>query len=116
MPLPIAAVSQAAWSDEKHVTENRSLYQAKFAIAKNKFSNRFGFRIPEGGFFLWLDVEDGINAATVLWQKAGVKVLPGEYLSKKTSSSNPGKRFIRVALVNDFATTSDALDRIANTL
>lgn len=116
MPLPIAAVSEAAWSDEDHVIENRTLYREKFALAKSKFSNRFGFSLPQGGFFLWLEVEDGINAATELWQKAGVKVLPGEYLTKKTSSNNPGKRFIRVALVNDFATTSDALDRIANTL
>lgn len=116
LPLPIAAVSQAAWSDEVHVEENRFLYRQKFDAARARLSNRFGFRIPDGGFFLWLEVEDGVQAALRLWREAGVKVLPGEYLAKETSSGNPAKRFIRVALVNDFATTSGALDRLTQTL
>ena len=116
LPLPIAAVSEAAWRDEEHVRENRALYSAKFELAKNILSNRFGFRIPDGGFFLWLDVGDGVEAATRLWREVGVKVLPGEYLAKETSSGNPGKCFIRVALVNDFATTNDALHSLAQTL
>ena len=116
LPLPIAAVSEAAWSDEKHVEENRNLYRQKFEAARTRLSNRFGFRIPEGGFFLWLDVEDGTSAAMRLWREAGVKVLPGEFLAKESSAGNPAKRFIRVALVNDFATTSDALDRLTQTL
>lgn len=116
LPLPVAAVSEAAWRDEAHVKQNRELYKAKFELAKNRLSNRFGFRIPDGGFFLWLDVGDGILAADKLWREAGVKVLPGEYLTKETSSKNTGKCYIRVALVNDFATTSDALDRLAQTL
>jgi aspartate/methionine/tyrosine aminotransferase len=65
---------------------------------------------------LWLDVGDGVDAARRLWREAGVKVLPGEYLAKETSSGNPAKCFIRVALVNDFATTSDALHSLAQTL
>jgi succinyldiaminopimelate transaminase len=116
LPLPVAAVSTAAWSDEMHVEENRALYAAKFDLAKNKLANRFGFRIPDGGFFLWLDVGDGIEAATGLWREGGVRVLPGAYLSRDTSSGNPGKSFVRVALVNDFASTSEALDRIARIL
>lgn len=116
LPLPVAAVSEAAWRDETHVQENRALYTQKFELAKNILSNRFGFRIPDGGFFLWLDVGDGVDAARRLWREAGVKVLPGEYLAKETSSGNPAKCFIRVALVNDFATTSDALHSLAQTL
>ncbi|MDZ4739380.1 MAG: aminotransferase class I/II-fold pyridoxal phosphate-dependent enzyme [Alphaproteobacteria bacterium] len=116
LPLPIAAVSTAAWSDEIHVEENRALYAAKFGLTKNKLSNRFGFRVPDGGFFLWLDVGDGVSAATRLWQEGGIKVLPGEYLARNIADGNPGKPFIRVALVNDFATTSEALDRLARIL
>ena len=96
--------------------ENRALYARKFEAAKNRLSNRFGFRIPDGGFFLWLDVGNGVDAAKRLWREAGVKVLPGEYLSRETPAGNPGKSFIRVALVNDFATTDEALDRLARTL
>jgi len=116
LPLPIAAVSTAAWSDEAHVEENRTLYAAKFDLAKNRLGNRFGFRLPEGGFFLWLDVGDGIEAASKLWREGGVRVLPGAYLARDTVDGNPGKSFIRVALVNDFATTSEALDRFARVL
>lgn len=89
---------------------------AKFDLAKNKLDNRFGFRLPDGGFFLWLDVGDGVEAATKLWREGGVRVLPGLYLSRDTAEGNPGKSFIRVALVNDFATTNEALDRIARIL
>jgi aspartate/methionine/tyrosine aminotransferase len=116
LPLPIAAVSQKAWSDETHVEANRALYRRKFELARARLSNRFALRIPDGGFFLWLDVGDGTAAAQRLWQEAGVKVLPGEYLARETPSGNPGKCFIRVALVNDFATTDEALDRLAKTL
>jgi succinyldiaminopimelate transaminase len=116
LPLPIAAVSTAAWSDETHVEENRALYAAKFDLAKNKLGNRFGFRLPDGGFFLWLEIGDGVEAATRLWREGGVRVLPGVYLARDTAEGNPGKSFIRVALVNDFATTNEALDRIARIL
>jgi len=116
LPLPLAAVSTAAWSDERHVDDNRALYVEKFDLTRNKIGNRFGFRIPGGGFFLWLDVEDGVAAAAKLWREAGVRVLPGLYLSRDTAQGNPGKSFIRVALVNDFATTDEALDRLARTL
>ena len=116
LPLPVAAVSEAAWRDEKHVIENRTLYASKFELAKRKLSNRFSFRFPDGGFFLWLDVGDGVTATTKLWREAGLKVLPGQYLARETSSGNPGKSYIRVALVNDFATTSEALDRLAQTM
>ena len=116
LPLPIASVSTAAWSDEAHVEENRALYAAKFDLAKNRLDNHFGFRVPDGGFFLWLDVGDGVEATTRLWREGGVRVLPGFYLARDTATGNPGKSFIRVALVNDFASTSEALDRITRIL
>ena len=116
LPLPIAAVSTAAWSDEAHVEENRALYAAKFDLAKSRLGNRFSFRLPAGGFFLWLDVGDGVEATQKLWREGGVRVLPGDYLARDTAEGNPGKSFIRVALVNDFATTSEAFERITRIL
>ena len=116
LPLPLAAVSTAAWSDEGHVIANRALYREKFEAAQAKLGNRFGFRVPAGSFFLWLEVGDGAQAASTLWREGGVRVLPGEYLARETAHGNPGKSFIRVALVNDIATTREALDRIARIL
>ena len=99
LPLPIQRVSEAVWADEAHVLENRALYQDKFRAADQIFSGLQGFECPEGGFFLWLPVDDGETAALKLWRETGVRVLPGSYLSRDAGGQNPGKGYIRVALV-----------------
>lgn len=99
LPLPIQRVSEAAWADEAHVEASRALYHEKFRVAAEVFSGLQGFDLPEGGFFLWLPVEDGEAAALKLWQETGVRVLPGAYLSRDYKGFNPGKTYIRVALV-----------------
>ena len=48
---------------------------------------------------LWLPVEDGEEAALRLWKETGVRVLPGAYLARETDQGNPGKNYIRVAMV-----------------
>jgi aspartate/methionine/tyrosine aminotransferase len=99
LPLPIQRVSEAAWRDDAHVEASLKLYHQKFAVADAVFSGMQGYTAPEGGFFLWLPVEDGEAAALKLWTQTGVRVLPGAYLSKDTAAGNPGKNYIRVALV-----------------
>jgi len=99
LPLPVQRVSERAWADEAHVVANLALYQEKFRIADEVFAGVQGFSNPEGGFFLWLPVEDGEEAALKLWVQAGVRVLPGAYLSREAGGQNPGKGYIRVALV-----------------
>ena len=99
LPLPVQRVSERAWADEAHVQANLALYQEKFCIADEVFEGVQGFANPEGGFFLWLPVEDGEEAALKLWTQAGVRVLPGAYLSREAGGQNPGKGYIRVALV-----------------
>lgn len=99
LPLPIQNVSQAAWEDEAHVQASLALYHQKFALADQVFSGLQGFSLPEGGFFLWLPVEDGEEAALRLWRETGVRVLPGAYLSRDVGGQNPGRNYIRVALV-----------------
>jgi aspartate/methionine/tyrosine aminotransferase len=99
LPLPVQRVSERAWADEGHVQANLALYQEKFRIADEVFAGVQGFQTPEGGFFLWLPVEDGEAAALKLWVQAGVRVLPGAYLSRDAGGQNPGKGYIRVALV-----------------
>ena len=120
VPLPIIAASAAAWSDEAHVALNRAGYQEKFRLAQRMLGNRAGFRIPEGGFFLWLDVGDGEKTALRLWQDAGVRVLPGAYMGRETepgkTRTNPGFSYIRVALVNDLSTIMAALERMVEVM
>jgi len=120
VPLPILAASAAAWSDEAHVEANRAGYREKFAAAKRILGNRAGFRVPEGGFFLWLDVGNGEETALKLWREAGVRTLPGAYMGRDViagkSRTNPGFSYIRVALVNDLSTILTALERVVPVL
>ena len=116
-PLPSLAAAAALWRDEEHVAVNRDLYRAKIDIAERLLAGRFGFVRPQGGFFLWLDVEDGEAATLKLWRDARIRVLPGAYLAADGADGlNPGRRFIRVALVHDLATTETALARLSQVL
>jgi aspartate/methionine/tyrosine aminotransferase len=99
LPLPLQRVAEAAWSDEDHVIASRALYHKKFADADRVFAGLQGYQPAGGGFFLWLPVEDGEEAALRLWRETGVRVLPGAYLSRDTGGQNPGKGYVRVALV-----------------
>ncbi|HAY49969.1 MAG TPA: aspartate aminotransferase [Thalassospira sp.] len=117
IPMPIMAASVDLWNDDAHAEANRDLYRAKIDVAAEVFGNRFGFYRPPGGFFLWLDVGDDEAATKKIWKEAGVKVIPGSYLSiTDKNGHNPGKQFIRIALVHDLATTRDGLTRIAGAL
>jgi aspartate/methionine/tyrosine aminotransferase len=102
-PTPLQFVAEAAWQDEKHVKKNRLLYKEKLDLADNILMSACGYSSPEAGFFLWIPVKNGEVAAVDLWREFGVKVLPGLYLSGENyetfSDKNPGKNYIRVALV-----------------
>ena len=113
-------VAVAAYNDEAHVEKNRELYNAKFDLADQIIGDRYGYKRPAGGFFLWLDVAKfgGSEVATKrLWAEAGVRVVPGRYLAREQADgSNPGADYIRVAMVQDAATTGEALHRIVAVL
>ncbi|MCD1626631.1 MAG: aminotransferase class I/II-fold pyridoxal phosphate-dependent enzyme [Paracoccaceae bacterium] len=99
VPLPLQKASETVWADEAHVVENRRLYGEKYLAADRIFAGVNSYKGPEAGFFLWLPVEDGEVAALKLWQQTGVRVLPGAYLSRDVNGDNPGKGYIRVAMV-----------------
>ncbi len=99
LPLPLQRVAEKAWADDAHVVANRALYQEKYALADEIFSGIGAYQGPDAGFFLWLPVENGEAAAMKLWTETGVRVLPGAYLSRDVDNENPGKGYIRVALV-----------------
>ncbi|HWI11128.1 MAG TPA: aminotransferase class I/II-fold pyridoxal phosphate-dependent enzyme, partial [Burkholderiaceae bacterium] len=120
VPVPLQHVAVAAYSDEKHVEENRRLYRIKFDLADQILGNRYGYVRPAGGFCLWLDVSahGGDEAAAVrLYRDAGVRVIPGSYLARQQEDgSNPGAGYIRLALVADSETTAEALHRLVEIL
>lgn len=120
VPVPLQHVAVAAYGDEAHVAENRRLYRIKFDLADQILGSRYGYRRPAGGFCVWLDVSQhgGDEAATVrLYREAGVRVVPGSYLARpQPDGFNPGKGYIRLALVQDGDTTAEALHRLVQTL
>jgi N-succinyldiaminopimelate aminotransferase len=120
VPMPAQRVAIAAYGDEEHVAANRLLYTQKFELADQIIFDRFAYRRPAGGFFLWLNVSPygGDEAVTVrLWREAGLRVVPGRYLARdQRDGSNPGAGYIRVAMVQDREATCEALHRLISVL
>lgn len=116
MPGPVQHASAAVWSDEAHVAAIREAYRAKFDICDEVLAGRFGYARPAGGFFLWLDMSHlggAEEAALTIWQSGGVRVIPGAYLAEADRAGvNPGRSYVRVALVEDAATIRQALERM----
>ena len=113
-------VAVAAYQDEAHVEINRALYAAKFDLADQIIGDRYGYRRPAGGFFLWLDVAGqggGEEVALRLWRQAGLRVLPGRFIARdQPDGSNPGADYIRVAMVQNKDATAEALHRLVAAL
>ncbi len=120
VPVPAQEVAVAAYGDESHVDKNRELYVAKFDLADQIIGDRYGYKRPAGGFFLWLDVSaygGDEAAAKKLWREGGLRVIPGHYLARDGADGrNPGDGYIRVALVQDKDTTAEALHRLVSVL
>jgi aspartate/methionine/tyrosine aminotransferase len=116
LPMPLQRVAEKVWADEAHVIENRALYQEKYALADEIMGTVPGYQGPEAGFFLWLPVDDGEQAALKLWKSTGVRVLPGAYLGRDGDGENPGKRYIRAALVAPKTETAQGLTLLRDCL
>ncbi len=101
LPLPLQRVAEALWSDEAHVEANRTRYARKYALADEVFAGIQGAGAPDAGFFLWLPVADGEEAVLRLWRETGVRTLPGAYLARAVDGHNPGKGYVRAAMVMD---------------
>ncbi len=120
VPTPMQHVAIAAYNDETHVEENRRLYREKFDLADQIIGDRYRYRRPAGGFFLWLDVatQGGSEVATQrLWREGGLRVVPGRYLAREQADgSNPGADYIRVAMVHNNEITAEAMHRLVAVL
>ena len=112
-PLPLQSAAACAWSDEVHVEKSREIYKKNFELAKEIL----GVEIPSATFYIWLKVSNPIEFTTQLFSKYNVKVLPGEFLAREDAKGiNPGKEFVRIALVEDESKTKSALERIKECL
>ena len=110
----VQAASSAAWQDDVHVAENRRLYLEKFTQVTAILKSKLRVKRPDAGFYLWLQVPiaDTIFAQQ-LYRDYNVTVLPGSYLARTVRGINPGKDFVRMALVPDLDETLEAANRMA---
>src|SRR5271169_5477531 len=110
----VQAASQAAWSDETHVAENRRLYAEKFTGVIEILKPILPVFLPDAGFYLWLRTPIADTSfAQRLHRDYNVSVLPGSFLAREARGVNPGENFIRLALVAEIEETLEAARRIA---
>ncbi len=108
-PLPLQTAASAAWLDEEHVAASRQVYKENFQIAQEIL----GIEIPSASFYIWLKVGDEIAFTKRLFEKYHVKVLPGSFLGREDAEgNNPGKGYVRIALVHDQEHTRIALEAV----
>ncbi len=108
-PLPLQAAAAVAWLDEAHVEASRKIYRRNFEIAHEVL----GTSTPEASFYIWLKVDDEIAFTRKLYKEHNVKVLPGSFLGREDAMGvNPGKGYVRIALVHSEEKTRQAMEAI----
>ena len=109
MSLVVQQASIAAWNDEAHVADNRRQYREKFDALVPLLEPVMHAPRPEAGFYLWARVPDGNDEAFTrdLFKETHVTVLPGRYLARDAHGINPGRGYVRMALV---ASVSDCIE------
>ena len=114
MSPAVQAASTAAWQEEAHVVENRRQYAAKFAAVVPLLKEHLVFDAPDAAFYLWAQVPGGDDAAfaRALYRDQHVTVLPGSFLARDAAGINPGRGYVRIALVDNLDACLDAAQRI----
>ena len=110
-----------ALKDEVHVKEACHRYEQKLAILQEALSS-IGLEPakPEGSFYVWQKVPAGYDSVSfakkLLAPEVGIVVTPGEWLSDeceyKGQTINPGKNYIRFALVPSIEQCKLAAEKI----
>ncbi len=117
LPPATQTASTAAWEDEAHVVENRSLYRQKFAQVLALLSDTLAPQKPQAGFYLWAKTPiSDTEFAQRLYAEQNVTVLPGRFLARDHGGINPGENRVRMALVAPLDECLDAAKRINSLL
>ena len=113
MSPAVASASIAAWNDEAHVRANRAYYAQKFALLAPRVAAVCPAAQPDAAFYLWARVPgDDAAFAQRLYADEGVRVLPGSYLARDAGGVNPGRGYIRIALVAMLDECTEAVERL----
>ncbi len=111
----VQAASIAAWNDDAHVVENRRLYAEKFNAVTPILAKVLDVEMPDAAFYLWArSQESDTELAVKLYRDCNITVLPGSFLAREAHGQNPGKNFIRMALVASLEECVEAANRMKN--
>lgn len=112
----IQDAAAAAWSDEAHTEEMRQIYEERmdaFVPALQKIG--CSIQKPKGAFYLWARVPRGyspLSFSEKLLLEFGINCVPGNLISKDFNGINPGKAFVRFAMVASLEKTREAAERL----
>jgi N-succinyldiaminopimelate aminotransferase len=115
MSVTVQRASIAAWRDEAHVVENRRLYAEKYRNVLPLVAAPLEAAMPDGGFYLWMrtPTDDALFARDLL-RDYNVLVLPGSLLARECNGVNPGRNYVRIALVQPRQECVEAIRRITS--
>ncbi len=104
------AAAIAAWSDDEHVAERRSIFSQKRAVLRKAFEG-IGLRVvgSTAGLYLWVKVGDD-QAVTDRLLDSGIVVSPGR------AFGTGGEGFIRMALVPTLEDCDEAAQAVVECL
>ncbi len=110
----VQSASMYAWQDEQHVIENRKLYAEKFNTIVPMLKSVWPeIEMPDAAFYCWVRTgQDDLSLAQTLYRDLNITALPGSFLAREAHGINPGKGFIRMALVEPLAQCVEAATRI----
>ena len=126
LPIHHQLASIAAWQDETHVEKNRQLYTQKFDLWMSELGDLLKLNKPDAGFYFWVQVPEQFKDekgepddeafVKALFEKVNIHALAGRYLSREVNGTNPGKGFVRLALVASVEESQEAITRIKTLL
>lgn len=109
----VQTASLTAWNDEAHVIENRRLYAEKFNTVTPMLNGVLEVEMPDAAFYLWAKTKSSdTDFALQLYRDFNITVLPGSFLARDAHGLNPGKNFVRLALVASLDECVEAAKRI----
>lgn len=119
-PTFIQEVSIEALKDTQHIQHMREEYRNKRDLLNEAFASKGYPKSPSvSTFYLWQKAKEGQTGADLanLLADAGIVAIPGEAISKETQGGiNPGKDYVRLALVPTTEEIQEAAKRIKESL
>ena len=117
VPGPVQAAAVAAWADQGHVDEQRSVYWSRLELLASVVSEAGSQPgMPRGAFYLWAPAPagDAWAFAGLLARRAGLIVSPGEFYCTERGAVGPvdPRSYVRIAAVQPAERLQLALDRL----